>query len=90
MKTMNSPAVGAAATHAESLIRRFRNRDACVAVVGLGYVGLPLACRFADAGFRTFRAPVSEKARTSVRPRERSTDCRDPGETGMRGPGDRS
>ena len=30
---------------------RFRNRSAKVAVLGLGYAGLPLACAFADAGF---------------------------------------
>jgi UDP-N-acetyl-D-glucosamine dehydrogenase len=38
---------------AESLIARFKARTATVGVVGLGYVGLPLVCRFADAGFRT-------------------------------------
>jgi UDP-N-acetyl-D-glucosamine dehydrogenase len=38
---------------AESLIARFKSRAANVGVVGLGYVGLPLACRFAEAGFRT-------------------------------------
>jgi len=38
---------------AASLIARFKTRDACVGVIGLGYVGLPLLCRFADAGFRT-------------------------------------
>jgi len=38
---------------AARLVERFRAHDACVAVIGLGYVGLPLACRFAEAGFRT-------------------------------------
>jgi UDP-N-acetyl-D-glucosamine dehydrogenase len=38
---------------AETLVARFKSRDATVGVVGLGYVGLPLVCRFADAGFRT-------------------------------------
>jgi UDP-N-acetyl-D-glucosamine dehydrogenase len=36
-----------------TLIERFKARTATVAVVGLGYVGLPLVCRFAEAGFRT-------------------------------------
>jgi UDP-N-acetyl-D-glucosamine dehydrogenase len=38
---------------AESLVARFRSREAVVGVIGLGYVGLPLVCRFAEAGFRT-------------------------------------
>jgi UDP-N-acetyl-D-glucosamine dehydrogenase len=36
----------------ETLIRKFRSRDAAVAVVGLGYVGLPLAVELARVGFR--------------------------------------
>ncbi|HUF82750.1 MAG TPA: nucleotide sugar dehydrogenase, partial [Burkholderiales bacterium] len=38
---------------AEALIERIRAKTAVVGVVGLGYVGLPLICRFADAGFKT-------------------------------------
>jgi UDP-N-acetyl-D-glucosamine dehydrogenase len=34
------------------LIERIKNRTAIVAVLGLGYVGLPLATLFAEAGFR--------------------------------------
>lgn len=36
----------------ESLIDRFQQRTASVAVLGMGYVGLPLAVVFAEAGFR--------------------------------------
>ena len=39
--------------HARHLIEEFRSRKAVVGVVGLGYVGLPLILRFAEAGFRT-------------------------------------
>jgi UDP-N-acetyl-D-glucosamine dehydrogenase len=35
------------------LISKFESRQATVSVIGLGYVGLPLAVSFADAGFRT-------------------------------------
>lgn len=35
----------------ESLINKLHQRSAKVSVVGLGYVGLPLAAVFADAGF---------------------------------------
>jgi UDP-N-acetyl-D-glucosamine dehydrogenase len=36
----------------DELIRRFQTRQAHVAVVGLGYVGLPLALTFAEAGYQ--------------------------------------
>ena len=38
--------------HSEALVARFRSRNATVGVIGLGYVGLPLVCRFAEAGFK--------------------------------------
>jgi len=40
-------------TGLRALVEKFRSRQAVVAVVGLGYVGLPLAIRFAEAGLRT-------------------------------------
>ncbi len=36
----------------KELLRKIRSYKACVAVVGLGYVGLPLALAFARRGFR--------------------------------------
>ncbi len=41
----------AALTAAETLAARIRSRQAHVGIVGLGYVGLPLAVEFARAGF---------------------------------------
>ena len=38
-------------TYKEALLVKFHNRTARVAVLGLGYVGLPLAVIFAEAGF---------------------------------------
>ena len=35
----------------ELLLQRIESRTACIAVIGLGYVGLPLAVEFARAGF---------------------------------------
>lgn len=35
-----------------NLLSRIRSRSAVVGVIGLGYVGLPLSLRFAEAGFR--------------------------------------
>jgi UDP-N-acetyl-D-glucosamine dehydrogenase len=36
----------------EQLTTRLRERDAAIGIVGLGYVGLPLTLRYAEAGFR--------------------------------------
>ncbi len=36
-----------------SFVERVESREAVVAIVGLGYVGLPLAIRYAEQGFRT-------------------------------------
>jgi UDP-N-acetyl-D-glucosamine dehydrogenase len=36
----------------EVLIHRYQEKNATVGVIGLGYVGLPLALRFAEVGFR--------------------------------------
>jgi UDP-N-acetyl-D-glucosamine dehydrogenase len=38
---------------ADALIARLKAKTATIGVVGLGYVGLPLVCRFADVGFPT-------------------------------------
>ncbi|MDQ6717163.1 MAG: nucleotide sugar dehydrogenase [Gemmatimonadota bacterium] len=45
----------------EQLLKKIDDRTACVAVVGLGYVGLPLALEFAEAGFRVIGYDVSER-----------------------------
>lgn len=42
----------------DTLADRFRQRTATIAVVGLGYVGLPLALEMARAGFRVFGIDV--------------------------------
>jgi len=41
-----------AAGPAEQLVQRVEDRSALIGIVGLGYVGLPLAMEFARAGFR--------------------------------------
>lgn len=49
-------------TTKEQLIQKFENKTARVAVVGMGYVGLPLATVFADAGFKVIGIdPVEAK-----------------------------
>mgnify|MGYP000427090891 CR=1 FL=1 len=39
-------------TPRDQVIQKFSNRDAHIAVIGLGYVGLPLCVAFAKAGYR--------------------------------------
>lgn len=43
----------------QKLLDRLNSRDARIAVVGLGYVGLPLAVEFAEAGFRVIGLDLS-------------------------------
>ncbi len=46
---------------APQLISRIRDRSATVGVIGLGYVGLPLAMEFVHAGFRVIGYDVSQR-----------------------------
>jgi UDP-N-acetyl-D-glucosamine dehydrogenase len=44
----------------DHLLAKLNERKACIGVVGLGYVGLPLALEFAKAGFRVIGYDVSQ------------------------------
>ena len=46
---------------ADTLIAKAQDRSALIGIVGLGYVGLPLAIEFARAGFRVLGFDVSER-----------------------------
>jgi UDP-N-acetyl-D-glucosamine dehydrogenase len=45
----------------EQLFAKIQDRSAIVGVIGLGYVGLPLAMEFAKAGFRVIGYDVSQR-----------------------------
>src|SRR3954447_14679379 len=45
----------------QQLLNRIQDRTAVVGVIGLGYVGLPLAVEFAKAGFRVIGYDVSQR-----------------------------
>ena len=49
-----------------TLLEKIKNHDAQVAVVGIGYVGLPLATEMAKAGFPTVGYDKSEEKVRSV------------------------
>ena len=46
------------------LLQRIQDRTAVVGIIGLGYVGLPLAVEFAKAGFHVIGYDVSERVCT--------------------------
>ena len=50
-----------AATHLEQLTKRIENRTAVIGVVGIGYVGLPVATTFAEAGFKVVGIDLREE-----------------------------
>jgi UDP-N-acetyl-D-glucosamine dehydrogenase len=45
----------------DELLKKIQDRSAIVGVIGLGYVGLPLAVEFAKAGFHVIGYDVSER-----------------------------
>jgi len=47
-------------TYKQMLLDKFANRNATIGVVGLGYVGLPLAVEFAEAGFHVIGLDVQQ------------------------------
>jgi len=47
-------------TPADVLVAKAQDRSALIGIVGLGYVGLPLAMEFARAGFRVLGFDVSK------------------------------
>lgn len=48
-------------TQKESLLSRIRSHDALVGIIGLGYVGLPLALTFLERGFRVLGFDVDAR-----------------------------
>lgn len=50
----------------DRLLARIRDRSATTGVIGLGYVGLPLAMEFAEAGFHVIGYDVSERVVRSL------------------------
>ncbi len=51
----------------ERLLQRLRSREAQVSVIGLGYVGLPLAVVFAEAGFHVIGIDVDVRKIEALR-----------------------
>lgn len=45
----------------KELLNRIKNKSAILGVIGLGYVGLPLAVEKAKAGYKTIGFDIQEK-----------------------------
>ena len=55
--------MSARSASAVALIERFRKRTAIVGIIGLGYVGLPLALRFSEVGMRVIGFDIDDPKR---------------------------
>ena len=49
------------ATHEQTLCAKAKDRSALIGIVGMGYVGLPLAAEMADAGYTVLGFDVSQR-----------------------------
>lgn len=47
-------------SHKRSLLQKINGKTASIGIIGLGYVGLPLALRFVEAGFRVTGFDIDE------------------------------
>src|SRR5262245_60058582 len=69
-RPLTPPADAAGRDHFESLLARIRQKAATVGIIGLGYVGLPLARAFTSSGVRALGFDVDpekvEKLRRGV------------------------
>ena len=62
----------------DQLVSRLAAKQAIIGVLGLGYVGLPLALRFAEAGFKTVGFDIDADKIASLHARN---DSRQDGES---------
>lgn len=53
-------------TAREQLARRIANKEAQIGILGLGYVGLPLALEFSKSGFQTFGVEIDDRKVLSI------------------------
>ncbi len=61
------------------LRERIEDRTAILGVVGLGYVGLPVACKFADAGFQVIGVDIKPERVSMIQSGQNPIEGREPG-----------
>ena len=52
------------------VIRRIESKEAIIGIIGMGYVGLPLALRFSEAGFRVRGVDLDSAKAESIADRQ--------------------
>ena len=50
----------------ETLIKKLNNKSAIIGIVGLGYVGLPLSIRYAEAGYKVIGLDIDPKKAENI------------------------
>ncbi len=63
----------------KKLRAKIEDRTAILGVVGLGYVGLPVACKFAEAGFRVIGVDIKPDRVAQINAGENPIEGREPG-----------
>jgi UDP-N-acetyl-D-mannosaminuronic acid dehydrogenase len=63
----------------EELSRIIEQKRACIGVIGLGYVGLPVACVFADAGFDVIGLDINSERVAEINASRLPFDGDEPG-----------
>jgi UDP-N-acetyl-D-glucosamine dehydrogenase len=53
-------------SYQQELLQRINDRSAVLSVIGMGYVGMPLAVEFAEAGFRVITIDVDKRKVDSI------------------------
>ncbi|HMN10832.1 MAG TPA: nucleotide sugar dehydrogenase [Bellilinea sp.] len=63
----------------ENLSKKIQKREAKIAVIGLGYVGLPVACMFASRGFNVVGLDIKEERVEAINRKENPIEGDEPG-----------
>ena len=71
-------------TFKEILLKEIHDKSARIGILGLGYVGLPLAVVFAEAGFRVIGVDPDQRRIDLTRSRSSGGACRVRFEQGAR------
>ena len=65
--------------HSAGLWQAIETRTACLGVIGLGYVGLPVACTFAQAGFRVLGVDLKPERVALINAQQSPIEGNEPG-----------
>ncbi|MBN1887081.1 MAG: nucleotide sugar dehydrogenase [Thermoflexales bacterium] len=66
-------------THLQALETKIKSRQAIIGVIGLGYVGLPVACAFAQAGFSVIGIDIKAERAVAINAGSNPIEGEEPG-----------